>query len=324
MGGIVALLLLVLGVLLYIRHRRRLEDEAFDGNFDPDRIIRPASGPGTPRGRGPTLPNIPLTGSDEQLGPRMSELDDDGMGGRLNSAAIGAGVVSPYPLYSPTSPLRSTASPPPSAGHSSDAQHSVYGAQMADWRGPSPGLSIPTQYTGGSGNSPPSSYPPSSNMGHLPPGAAPGPGGPGIAATAYGAAAFAGGRHSRRPSAGTSSSRERPIYADNGSSSAGSGDLHNGGRFGIANPDEIMVHNRSFSETARRAYMAGGPSGKSPTGPPQVPPREVLVHQDGGRIENNDNTREPEGPEEIPPTYDSILDAAGMASRSMPEKRRRF
>ncbi|KAJ3722441.1 hypothetical protein C8R42DRAFT_666881 [Lentinula raphanica] len=57
--------------------------------------------------------------------------------------------------------------------------------------------------------------------------------------------------------------------------------------------------------------------GKSPTGPSQPQPRDVLVHEDGGRI---DTTPESEGPEEIPPTYDSLLGAAGMASGSRSEK----
>ncbi|KIK67914.1 hypothetical protein GYMLUDRAFT_36720 [Collybiopsis luxurians FD-317 M1] len=333
-GGTVGLLFLVLGALWYIRRRRRFQDEAFDGNFDPDRIVRPASGAGHLGGRAPTLPNIPVTNSDEQLGPgspEMAEMDDDGVGGRLNASAIGAGIVAPYPLYQPMSPARSAGSPPPlsarSWGTSSDAQHSMTG-NMPDWRGPSPGPSIPTQYTGGSGSGshamgvPPSSYPSSTNVAHLPPGAAPGPVGAGIPASAY-----AGAQHRRRTSNGTASSGERqPLYASSSPGSAssnGGASVQSGGRFTVANPDEGMVQNRyagGYSEEARRAYIVGGPSGKSPSDPSQPRPREVLVHEDGGRIESNDPTSESEGPDEIPPTYDSLLSAAGMAAGSSKEK----
>ncbi|KAJ3907665.1 hypothetical protein F5879DRAFT_489575 [Lentinula edodes] len=313
-GGVVALLLLILGALWFIRRRRRLQDEAFDGNFDPDRIVRPASGAGNLGGAG---------------SPQMAEVEDDGMGGRLNGSAIGAGVVAPYPLHHPTtSPTRSAASPPPSArswGNSSDAQHSLYNGHVADWRGPSPGPSIPTQYTGGSGSAaPPSSY--SHGMiSNLPPGASPGPAGPGTPSSAY-AYPGATGTHGRRYSAGTSASSgdRQPLYAaaatGSASSSTGGGSVQNSGRFAVANPDD-GTYAGGFNEDARRAYITGGPSGKSPTGPSQSRPREVLVHEDGGRIENADTTPESEGPEEIPPTYDSLLGAAGMASRSEKQNR---
>ncbi|KAJ3854541.1 hypothetical protein EV368DRAFT_80520 [Lentinula lateritia] len=331
-GGVVAILLLILGALWFIRRRRRLQDEAFDGNFDPDRIVRPASGTGNLGGRRPTLPNIPVTNSDEHIGagsPQMAEVEDDGMGGRLNGSAIGAGVVAPYPLHHPTtSPTRSAASPPPSArswGNSSDAQHSVYNGHVADWRGPSPGLSIPTQYTDGSGSAaPPSSYT-HGMIANLPPGASPGPTGPGTPSSAY-AYPGATGTHGRRYSAGTSASSgdRQPLYAaaatGSTSSSTGGGGVQNSGRFAVVNPDD-GTYAGGFNEDARRAYITGGPSGKSPTGPSQSRPREVLVHEDGGRIENVDTTPESEGPEEIPPTYDSLLGAAGIASGSEKQNR---
>ncbi|KAF5390564.1 hypothetical protein D9757_002605 [Collybiopsis confluens] len=318
-GGTVALLLVILGAFWYIRRRRRLQDLAFDGNFDPNRIVRSPSGTGNFGGRTPTLPNIPVSNSDEQIRPEMSEMEDDGMGGRLNASTIGAGVLTPYPLYHSPSPIRSAPSPPPpsarSWGSSSDAQHSLTGhMQQQEWRGPSPGPSIPTQYTGGSATGvPPSSYP---SIAHLPPGAAPGHVGVGVPASAY---TFAGAQHRRRPSNGTSSSGEQqPLYSGGPSSTSSSGgtSVNSGGRFTVANPDENM--NRyagGYSEEARRAYIVGGPSSKSPTGPSQPHPREVLVHEDGGRVESNDGTPS-EGPEEIPPTYDSILDAAGMTPQS--------
>ncbi|KAJ4001860.1 hypothetical protein F5050DRAFT_1802939 [Lentinula boryana] len=321
-GGVVGLLLLILGALWFIRRRRRLQDDAFDGNFDPDRIVRPASGAGNLGGRGPTLPSIPVTNSDEHIGPRspqMAEVEDDGMGGRLNGSAIGAGVVAPYPLHHPTtSPAHSATTPPPSArswGNSSDAQHSMFNGHMPDWRGPSPGPSIPTQYTGSSGSGAPlSSYPPGM-IGHLPPGASPGPAGAGLPPSAY---VGATGSHGRRYSAGTSASSgdRQLLYAAGGpgsaSSSTGGGSMHNSSRFAVANPDD-------------GAYAGGFNEGKSAGGPPEPRPRDVLVHEDGGRLEtNNDVTPEAEGPEEIPPTYDSLLGAAGMASGSRPEKRSQF
>ncbi|KAJ4478349.1 hypothetical protein J3R30DRAFT_2891771 [Lentinula aciculospora] len=325
-GGVVALLLLILASLWFIRRRRRLQDEAFDGNFDPDRIVRPASGTGNIGSRGPTLPSIPVTNSDEHIGsgpPQMAEVEDDGMGGRLNGSAIGAGVVVPYPLHQPTtSPSRSAASPPPSArswGNSSDAQHSMYNGHVSDWRGPSPGPSIPTQYTGGSGSgAPPSSFPPGMNS-HLPPGASPSAFAAGVPAGAYGYAG-ATGSHGRQSSVdnSTSSGGRQPMYGGGApgstSSSGGGSGVQMDGRFAVANPDEGYAG--GFNEDARRAYIAGGPSGKSPTGPLQPRPREVLVHEDGGRIENDDATPESEGPEEIPPTYDSLLGAAGMSMPS--------
>jgi len=332
-GGVVGLLLLLLGVLLYLRHRRRLEDEAFDGNFDPNRIVRSPSAAGNLGGRGPTLPNIPVTNSDEHLGPEMAQFEDDGMGGRLNASTIGAGIVTAYPLYHATTPP--PRSPPPSArswGNSSDAHHGMYNGPTSEWRGPSPGPSIPTQYTGGSGSgsygnsvngTPPTSYPPGMPMAHLPPGASPGPAGVGVPASAY-----AGATHARRPSAG--SSDRQHIYAGSGpgsgsnpSTSGASAQQSGSGRFAIANPDEDMAQNRyvgGISEDARRAYIAGGPSGKSPTGPSQPRPREILVHQDGGGVDNMPPSSE--GPEEIPPTYDSLLGAAGM--NPGPEKGGRY
>lgn len=58
--------------------------------------------------------------------------------------------------------------------------------------------------------------------------------------------------------------------------------------------------------------------GKSPGGPSQSRPREVLVHQDAGGVDHN-TTAESEGPDEIPPTYDSLLGAAGMNPTSEKE-----
>lgn len=45
----------------------------------------------------------------------------------------------------------------------------------------------------------------------------------------------------------------------------------------------------------------------------------MLVHQDAGGIDNT--TPSSEGPDEIPPTYDSLLGAAGMNPKMGKEKR---
>lgn len=200
----------------------------------------------------------------------MAEVDDDGMGGRLNASTVGAGIVAPYLLYHPTS----TRSPPPSArswGNSSETNHSMINVPAAEWRGPSPGPSIPTQYTGGSSSGsfghssagmPPSSYPAGMSIAHLPPGASPGPAGVGVPASAYATG------HTRRPSAGSSADRHTNTASGRGTGSNGSSRTgsvqQQGGRFAVANPDEATQnrHIGGISEDARRAYIAGGPSGK--------------------------------------------------------------
>ncbi|THU93043.1 hypothetical protein K435DRAFT_861883 [Dendrothele bispora CBS 962.96] len=77
-----------------------------------------------------------------------------------------------------------------------------------------------------------------------------------------------------------------------------------GGRGGFAG---------GWSEEARRMYLAGGPgTQQGPSGGKPAPrdgpnPSSVLVHRDGGRVPEPQQPETPEGPEEIPPTYDSLV-----------------
>ncbi|KAK0201771.1 hypothetical protein DFS33DRAFT_1386067 [Desarmillaria ectypa] len=112
-GGIAALALLgTLIWFLYKRDRSNRLSAHFDGNFDPDRIVaRP--------------PNVGLNLDDER--------DNDGMGGRLGGADIGAGVVSPFPISASTNSHASSgqsyanyytgspASPPPMSQYSGES-----------------------------------------------------------------------------------------------------------------------------------------------------------------------------------------------------------
>ncbi|KAK0487545.1 hypothetical protein IW261DRAFT_625624 [Armillaria novae-zelandiae] len=112
-GGIAGLALVgALIWLLYKRTRSNRLSAHFDGNFDPDRIVaRP--------------PDVGLNLDDER--------DNDGMGGRLGGADIGAGVVSPFPISASTNSHGSSgqsyanyysgspASPPPMSQYSGES-----------------------------------------------------------------------------------------------------------------------------------------------------------------------------------------------------------
>ncbi len=110
-GGIAGLAV-VLSLILFLYKRRqnaRFSDH-FDGNFDPDRIVA-------------RTPDMGLNLDDEQD-------QDDGMGGRLGGAEIGAGVVSPFPISASTISQGSNyanyyngspASPPPMSQYSSES-----------------------------------------------------------------------------------------------------------------------------------------------------------------------------------------------------------
>ncbi|KAK0439865.1 hypothetical protein EV421DRAFT_831982 [Armillaria borealis] len=112
-GGIAGLALLgALFWFLYKRNRSNRLSAHFDGNFDPDRIVaRP--------------PDVGLNLDDER--------DNDGMGGRLGGADIGAGVVSPFPISASTNSHGSSgqsyanyysgspASPPPMSQYSGES-----------------------------------------------------------------------------------------------------------------------------------------------------------------------------------------------------------
>lgn len=123
-GGVVGLA--AIGVLVWWLLRRQKAkriSKLFDGNFDPAHVGS---------GRGPDM-GVDLD----------NEAANDGMGGRLAGADIGAGVVSPYPLsgsshntassYNPYSPAghgyppSTPPSPPPMSQHSHESQYpSIY------------------------------------------------------------------------------------------------------------------------------------------------------------------------------------------------------
>ncbi|KAK0449719.1 uncharacterized protein EV420DRAFT_761296 [Desarmillaria tabescens] len=110
-GGIAGLaVVLALLLFLYKRRQNDLFTEKFDGNFDPDRIVA-------------RTPDMGLNLDDEHD-------QDDGMGGRLGGAEIGAGVVSPFPISTSTNSQGSNyanyyngspASPPPMSQYSGDS-----------------------------------------------------------------------------------------------------------------------------------------------------------------------------------------------------------
>lgn len=290
-SGIGGLALLMAGLFFFLRRGRSNTNDDFDGDFNPTRVT-----PGHTGGGG-TLPQIDM------------EEEDDGMGGRLGHGGIG-GLVTPF-TYNPASnemahvnsaaPLLAGAaggfaagyavdqygrpiSPPTSpiqSQHSSEGQYPATSMASSRYygqspyapptgRGPSPG---PTLNTG----------PPTSSSGH-----ASGPGlGVGAAAGVY----------------SPMSSKEREAY--------GSSQSH------VVNPDDATGSHTPYGglgEEAHLAYLQGGPmlrtsaysEGASSAyivpDPRSSPSGGVIVHQDGGRFE--DQAKEVQ--HEIPPTYDSI------------------
>lgn len=248
-GGVGLIFLVALLAICFRRQRARQRSlDAFDGNFDPDRIVagEKSNVKGEPKvfnGRGPTLPDIAAGRGDDDL--------DDGMGGRLAGSSVGGGVVAPYPLYHPTTA-------PSSRSHSSS------GAPLMS----NHSYSAPSQPS-----QPP--YATSSNERlDLPNPFSAGPG--------------------STSSGGTRSAQT----AQSGPSGAG--------RFNVSNPDDSAGFVGGFNapRVGRGEKTPGGPSSSA---------RDVLVHQDGGKIE------EEEGPDEIPPTYDSLV--PGSAPRVQGGKR---
>ncbi|ESK87370.1 hypothetical protein Moror_11704 [Moniliophthora roreri MCA 2997] len=281
-GGIADLaILFTLLVWCYKRYRFRKAIEEFNGNFDPDRVVtsqRPTSGVltssgghGGRRGDGgssaPTLPQIPV-----------EEEDDDGMGGRLNGAAVEADNDTHHTLRKTQFP---NPYPPTTATTSEGSHYTGYGglAPGQDWRHPSPGPSLPnTAPSVGS-----SSHPGGGGVG----------GGMSAARLAEEREAF-GGYHpnqpspynqppssynnnppgGRRMSASSNNTNSNVFYS---TTSEGSGShsqqQHPHGRLAVANPDAEF-------EEQHRAYLAEGP----------------LVHRDAGPARD-----------EIPPMYESLL-----------------
>ncbi|THU78494.1 hypothetical protein K435DRAFT_876569 [Dendrothele bispora CBS 962.96] len=91
--GLIALISLTWGIM---RWRRNRYNNAFDGNFDPDKMTKRPEGGVV----GGTLPNVSV--DDDHLNPLMSQLDDNGMGDRLNASIVG-GIVAPYQPHHPSS-----------------------------------------------------------------------------------------------------------------------------------------------------------------------------------------------------------------------------
>ncbi|KAK1223165.1 hypothetical protein PQX77_013962 [Marasmius sp. AFHP31] len=324
-GGVagVAILTLIL-VWGYKRWKRRRDLEAFDGNFDPDRVvasdtdaIRPAS----------TL--FGNSKNQDAIGPTLPDMAqyDDGMGGRLAGAAVGGGVVSPYPLFG--GPGQQYANAPPSQhGHGSDTTHSynthspppsaTFGAMSSgsghpgDWRHPSPGPSLGAATSsssgGGVGMSPGrlakereafgggfagAAAMPLPQHQQYGPGAGPPP-------SAYYNQQSPQGRRMSLESSGAHSGvfySTNSEYSQPNSSSyaAGPGAAQ---RLSVANPD-VDSQGHGFDESARQAYLAGGPVGS-----------RVRVARDAGAI----------GEEEIPPTYDSLVSGSTSGKGDRKEK----
>ncbi|KAK1221400.1 hypothetical protein PQX77_015807 [Marasmius sp. AFHP31] len=259
----------------YKRWRRRRDLEAFDGNFDPDRVVATSE-------TGGSRPGSAMFGSgrhrnQESIAPTLPDMAqyDDGMGGRLAGTTIGGGVVSPYPLFGQSASQN---------GHGSDTTHSysynthspppsaTFSGGVGDWRHPSPGPSLGTSSSGGMSPSraakerealagtggfvgaagmpiPQHGPPPSSYYNQQSP-------------------------QSRRMSLESSGAQSGVFYSTNSEySQPNSSHVGSSGapRLNVANPDE----------SARQAYLASGPLGSRVGGAGQE--------------------------EEIPPTYDSLV-----------------
>ncbi|KAL0062872.1 hypothetical protein AAF712_010268 [Marasmius tenuissimus] len=247
---------------------------------------------------------------------------DDGMGGRLAGAAVGGGVVSPYPLFG--GPGQQYANAPPSQhGHGSDTTHSynthspppsgTFGAMSSgsghpgDWRHPSPGPSLGAATSSSSGGgvamSPGRLAKEREAFGggfagaagiplpqHQQYGPGPGPGpGAGPPPSSYYNQQSPQGRRMSLESSGAHSgvfySTNSEYSQPNSSSYAAGAGAGTAQRLSIANPD-VDSQGHGFDESARQAYLAGGPVGS-----------RVRVAQDAGAV----------GEEEIPPTYDSLV-----------------
>ncbi|KAE9395048.1 hypothetical protein BT96DRAFT_997944 [Gymnopus androsaceus JB14] len=378
LGGVGGLIV-ILGILFFVlrrAQRKRELDEAFDGNFDPDRIVR-AGGVGLGNSGGVrdsiadgsdtggyayaggekakmkkqakrasrgasmafdkgTLPDIPVEGGHhlpemQQLMPPRNNLldeegmdDDDGMGGRLNGTSIGGGIVTPYTLYN-SNPSTVPSSPAASSSFHTPSHHSTFplintsssdghiGAGMTPARaakereafgGRPPSMAMSSASMSGHGHpnpaygpSPYAGYaprPPSTTgsllygMGGSPPGTPP-PQTPSFYPNPSG--------RSTSPGAPSAYASSTPVPPAQGRRYSSGPQAIGGGGLAVMNPD---------STTPTIA-----PSMKSPQGHSTSVPREVLVHQDGGRVPVN-LMDEDAGPEEIPPTYDS-LKVAGRA-----------
>ncbi|KAL0056960.1 hypothetical protein AAF712_016422 [Marasmius tenuissimus] len=251
-GVAIFALLLVWG---YKRWRRRRDLEAFDGNFDPDRIV--ASRHRNQESIAPTLPD-------------MAQYDD-GMGGRLAGTTVGGGVVSPYPLFNQS---------PSQHGHGSDTTHSynthspppsaTFAGATGDWRHPSPGPSLGTSSSGGMSPSRAAKEREALAGGFV------GAGGAGMPIPQHGPPPSSYYAHqpqspqSRRMSLESSGAHSGVFYSTNSEYSQPNSSHAGSGRLNVQNPD---VYGQGFDESARQAYLASGPRGASGGGQEEeIPP----------------------------------------------------
>lgn len=298
-GGIAGLAALIL--LLWFCRRRSKRDE-FDGNFDPDRV---GIGKG---GRGDLL----AAGSGASPGAEVTPYAyQDGAGGMgqthagvppsllAGGAATGAGA---YGLaHSNTAHSRS---------NSAGSDHDGYARSDGDDPSRSPtntssgggysyggspyaavGAALAGGYAGQHGThpSPGPSVPSSSGHSHYgpPPNAAPGP-----STLAPPAGAAATGAAAALPQ--FRSAKEREAYL------ARNRLRQDGTPMTGAYSSGLAVRNSGVPSDGDGATSTGAPgSGGSATDDGS----HVVVHQDGGRVPDEDETIEPN---EIPPTYDSI------------------
>ncbi|KAK0221753.1 hypothetical protein IW262DRAFT_926160 [Armillaria fumosa] len=175
-GGIAGLALVGAVIwFLYKRNRSNRLSAHFDGNFDPDRIVaRP--------------PDVGLNLDDER--------DNDGMGGRLGGADIGAGVVSPFPISASTN------------------SHGSSGQSYANYYSGSPASPPPmSQYSGESSGYPAAIFNPYAMS--IPPGSPP----PGSSSSGLGGGASgmsAKEREARQNQLGVVNPDDRTAYLANG------------------------------------------------------------------------------------------------------------
>jgi hypothetical protein len=230
-GGLAALGLI--GLIVFCLLRRRHNEDDFDGNFDPDRVVGHSSGGGT-------LPQIDL-----------------------------GAEVTPY-TYPPHHDVSQPAM----------AQHNYGDSPYSAMRPTSPPQAVPSQYP-----RPPSDY--NQTFG---PGSASDTSGShyGPSLGPYGLPAGAGvanpwspGARSPSPTNTSSSTPSQPRSAKEREALAAR--YGRPGGLGLSTQHEEPGHD----EVGAGAGSSGGEG--------------VVVHQDGGRVRDED-----EGPTEIPPTYDSI------------------
>ncbi|KIJ98839.1 hypothetical protein K443DRAFT_680424 [Laccaria amethystina LaAM-08-1] len=273
-------------ILSFLLRWRRNNSDDFDENFDPARLQHHGGGGGT-------LPQVNL--NDDQL---LHE-EDDGMGGRLAGSTVGGGIVT---LFTYTPQQQEMAHAYPAAAPLLGAGYGAFGQQQ-QYANEDPHALSPTR----------SAFPP----------------GPSSISenSSYGVSPYAP-PIGRGPSPGLSVARTNMSNSSGGvggSSDAGGGGgayYHNprsakereafGIRDGahVMNPSQDgeysqqaqglgqgMMYAAGVGEAAHQASLAGGPS-PSNFAFAGGRPGSVVVHRDGGRVEQVEA--------EIPPTYDSL------------------